>query len=111
KPAMVRQGYATWKSCMADHLARAFEVRYLCRREGPGAARRMLTVQTEQLGFRLLPVLHRQFVRYEASRDRYATFEDFFPEIVATLGRLEAVETRAPVPMGGFIDLDESNRG
>ncbi|MDB4962414.1 MAG: hypothetical protein JWP01_2413 [Myxococcales bacterium] len=86
---MRAQAYGDWTTLANESVVRALVVIYLRDRKGEVAALAELRAQ-EQLGFRWTTPLVTELRRYQAARTRYASFDAFVPELVATFERLAA---------------------
>ena len=91
---------------MSEHLARAFECRYLSIKEGKEVGQRVLGAHVE-LGFRLLPHIYEKMIEYANNRDKYQTFKQFFPQIIDTLTQLRPVKKTKQTQLGLFMGFNE----
>ena len=80
--AMRRQAYGSWQTLVKESLVRACVVRYIDAHQGSAAAV-LATSEEVSRGFIWMPGLVQRLSEYELSRDRYATLEQFMPEIIA----------------------------
>lgn len=78
---MKQQAYANWRTMMRESLVRAFEVRYADFIDGENQARKVIHYQ-ESRGFVWTGDLSKVLELYENQRDKYSSFEDYFPEII-----------------------------
>jgi hypothetical protein len=78
---MKRQAYGDWETVVNEHIVRAITTRlsYLLLDQEEGDA--ALAHETER-SFIYLPALLEQLERYEANRETYPTFADFYPELI-----------------------------
>lgn len=86
------QWYRQWKPALDEHLVRAVTVRLTAIHQGPEAAEATLAQQVEW-GFVYVPELVKALERFDGERDRYPTFEAFFPELVHAVEALQAPES------------------
>lgn len=84
---MRRQAYDNWQTAVNEHLIRAITVRLMARVLGPEDGQRALKTE-RQRGFLYIDALVDRLVEYEANRDRYPTFESFFPRLVSVFAEL-----------------------
>jgi len=87
--AMTRLAYGNWQTCVNEHLVRVNVARFTGILEGEEAKERVLLDELRR-GFVYIRDLDALMATYEAARDRYPTYRDFFPEIVALFDRLAA---------------------
>ena len=90
---MQRNGYMGWPTIMEEHVVRAVTNRLIYREIGQPAGDEELQSQRNR-GFIYIDAILEQLNVYEASRNQYPTFAEFFPEIVATFEYL--AETTIP---------------
>ena len=79
--AMKRIGYQNWQSLMYESAVRASVACYIRNSFEPEYLQRYLDEDTGK-GFVWTKELSDLLVTYETNRDKYPTFESFFPEIV-----------------------------
>ena len=79
--AMERQAYGTWMTMMRESCVRACVVRYLLEADGRPAAQAEIDRQ-HRLEFLWTGELVELLGEYEAQRERYPTFDAFFPRVV-----------------------------
>jgi hypothetical protein len=88
KDELTKQGYANWWVCVVEHLVRLGEIR-ISEAMGYRANAKMLRHDyTTNRSFIYLPHLERKIVEYESNRDKYPTFEDFFPELLGVFAKV-----------------------
>jgi hypothetical protein len=113
---MRRQAYPTWRIVLGESLVRASVVRYVSAKQGSAAAKAQADDDARK-GFLWIHDLVERYAAYEADRERYATLEDFTPEMVAFFAGYEVPrkerrdESQAPKvvrvdPSDGERDLD-----
>jgi hypothetical protein len=85
KESMQSQAYATWASVIWEHLTEAVACRLAAQKFGEAYAD--LNIVRHQKGKRwiYLNPLIEALKEYEQNRTKYATFEDFMPQIVLAL--------------------------
>lgn len=81
---MARMAYSSWQIVMYETFVRACVVRYMADVQSAAAGERQAKEERDN-GFTWVPAIAERLGTYTAHRDRYATFEDFLPEIIATL--------------------------
>nr|BAL56854.1 hypothetical conserved protein [uncultured Acetothermia bacterium] len=84
---MKNQGYGDWESCVNEHIIRAIEIRRTYREIGKEAGDRALQREKSQ-GFIYIEALSDRLRDYEAQRDRYPTFVDFYHELIKVFKEL-----------------------
>jgi len=78
---MKKQAYGDWQTVVNEHIVRAITTRLSYVLVGQEAGDAALAYETER-SFIYLPELLEQLERYEANRDTYPTFADFYPELL-----------------------------
>lgn len=81
-PAMQRIGYQKWQSLMYESVVRACVANFV-RNSFPPKYLQYYLGDEASYGFVWTKDLSEVLVRYESDRDKYPTFESFFPEFVA----------------------------
>ncbi|MGH4123505.1 MAG: DUF4932 domain-containing protein [Clostridium sp.] len=78
---MSKKAYPNWEVCVNEHIVRAVTTRlsyiYLGKQAGDNALRYEKTN-----GFYYIDGLCAKLEYYEKNRDKYASFEDFYPELI-----------------------------
>lgn len=82
RPAMERQAYKNWHTCVCEHLVRAVTTRLADRELGAAAGAAALADERRR-GFVYVEPLCRKLEEYERQRERYASLADFLPELLA----------------------------
>ena len=77
---MRRMAYGSWRSMMIESLVRASVVRYQFTHEGKEAGEKQIQEEVDS-GFLWMRKLSELLIEYEEQRDRYPTFDTFFPRI------------------------------
>ncbi|MBN2131124.1 MAG: DUF4932 domain-containing protein [Sedimentisphaerales bacterium] len=80
-PLMQRMGYQSWRALMYESAVRACVACYLRHSFEPEILQRYLDEEAG-LGFVWTKQLSDLLQTYEANRDKYPTFESFFPEFI-----------------------------
>ena len=80
--AMTEQAYGTWRIMMYESIVRACVIRYLTSTGRSTVAVTELEREKKRQ-FLWIEPLDAKLAEYERKRNEYATFEDFFPQIVA----------------------------
>ena len=83
-PAMKRIGYQSWRSLMYESAVRACVASYIRNSFEPEYLHKYLDTEAGY-GFVWTKELSNLLRTYEANRDKYPTFESFFPEFVTFL--------------------------
>lgn len=91
---MMKQGYASWKRVVNEHIVRAVVVQRMRRQQGAEAAREAQEREVEN-GFIYLPPLVEWLGEYERERSKYPRFSDFYPVL------LRVLESRAGAQASG----------
>lgn len=85
---MKKQGYGVWRTCVDEHILRATTIRLMALHVDAESASAMLQSDKDR-GFIYLDALLDALERYEARRERYPTFTDFYPELLNVLQTIE----------------------
>jgi hypothetical protein len=110
---MRSQAYGSARIMLYESLVRASTHRFLVKHGAPQEAARQLQDEVRR-GFLWTPDLSKLLADYEASRDKFKTFEAFMPRVVeffqrvateidARLAKLPQVKSITPAP-GGDVD-------
>ncbi|MDF2544165.1 MAG: hypothetical protein K0S47_3883 [Herbinix sp.] len=78
---MEAQSYPQWEICVNEHIVRAVTTRLTYLYEGDEAGDRALGYEKSQ-GFYYIEALCDSLKIYEENRDKYPTFESYYPELV-----------------------------
>jgi hypothetical protein len=103
---MDAMSYGNWETTVNEHLVRSVTTRMAYRRDGQQAGERVIETERSR-GFIYLPSLVERLAEYEASRDRYPSFADFYPQLLATfeqLSQLDIVAEFGPDRFSGTIN-------
>ncbi len=93
---MRKAGVPTWQDCVNEHIVRGVMTRLYSTEVGPEAGEKILAENRDQ-GFIYLHAVVQRLGEYEANRDRYPTFAEFFPRLVNLFGELR--QSTVPVRM------------
>jgi hypothetical protein len=117
---MKPQAYGSWPTCVNEHIIRAVNARlaYLeeSRTAGQGAAEQVLQgeIQREKSrGFFYVEALSQRLEQYEANREKFPTFADFYPELISVfreLSKAKLGEDFFSVPFAGTINGVSADR-
>lgn len=77
-------GYVNWEIALNEHILRAQNCRLRRLLSGDTAAEAQLS-QEEANGFRFIRALATKLAEYEAQRQRYPSFADFYPALLTAL--------------------------
>jgi hypothetical protein len=85
KDKMQSLSYGEWPICLNEHLVRAVTIRlaYLDNKETGKQA----LDEEERKGFIYIDCLTDRLIEYENNRDRYPTFESFYPKLLGSLDK------------------------
>jgi hypothetical protein len=78
---MEMQGYGSWEGCVNEHINRAVICRLIYQHDGESAYIEAVDSEKSR-GFRYIEPLLQALEVYEGNRDKYKSFEDFYPEII-----------------------------
>lgn len=81
---MTEQAYVEWEVTLVEHVLRAATARIVLATFGGSEAETHLTY-SEARGFKYIRPLYERLAVYEANRELYPTFADFFPELMKAL--------------------------
>jgi len=84
---MQSQAYTNWMICVNEHIVRAVTTRLTYIKLGKEVGDRVLQYEKNNGFFYIEPLLERLKI-YEENRDKYATFEDFYPELIEVFKEL-----------------------
>jgi hypothetical protein len=91
---MTKQGYASWKVVVNEHIVRAIVVRRIGWRQGDEAAREAQWREVNS-GFIYLPLFVQWLGEFDRERSKYPRFSDFYPVL------LKVLESRAGAQASG----------
>lgn len=81
KEAMAKQQYSSWKFCVNEHIVRAVAYRALYKTYGIEASEKYIDMDTK-CEFIYLKAITEKLKEYEDNRDKYPTFNDFYPKLL-----------------------------
>jgi hypothetical protein len=84
---MQQQSYTNWLTCVNEHINRAVTCRLIYLYDGEKAYRKAITREKHN-GFFYIEALDKKLQVYERNRDKYKSFDSFFPELVKVFGDL-----------------------
>lgn len=90
-------GYGTWENVINEHVISAITSRFAYRTRASAAAEAELRYH-EGRGFAYVRPLYERLQQYEAQRERYPTFTDFYPRVVDVFADLAAGASKARTP-------------
>ena len=92
--AMTRQAYNNWQIVVNESLVRASVIIYLIDNGfNKNVAANVLSSEMTNNGFLWMPELVAALRQYAACRDKYRTLNEYYPEIVHSLGKYLEAET------------------
>ena len=103
---MQANAYAQWQTVAIEHVDRAVTVRLAFRELGDAAGERALADE-RTYSFAYVEALAERLKEYEQNRDRYPTFHDFAPRLIAVFDELAARDLPPSfyeIPFGGTIN-------
>jgi hypothetical protein len=83
KDTMQSLSYGEWPICLNEHLVRAVTIR-LAYRDNKEMGKQALD-EEKRRGFLYIDCLTDRLIEYENNRDRYPTFESFYPTLLGAL--------------------------
>lgn len=88
RQAMMRQAYNNWQILINESLVRASVVVYMLDNGfGKKVAGNLITMEMMNNGFLWMPELVSALRLYSANREKYATLNDYYPEITRSLAK------------------------
>lgn len=89
KDDMAKQEYTSWKYCVNEHIVRSVAYRVLLNTFGIEKSKQYITRDTDNK-FIYINAISEKLKEYENNRDKYPTFNDFYPELIKLLKELSA---------------------
>lgn len=83
---MKKQGYNNWESIINESLVRSAVIRYLTHNSDTLSVENEIKEQVNRY-FLWVPALAELLGTYEEQREKYSTFEEFYPEIIRFFGK------------------------
>jgi hypothetical protein len=87
KEKMTKQAYTTWESCVNEHIVRAVVLRLTYIHSGKEAYDKLMDFENGN-GFSYVPSFAMRLEEYEKNRDKYKSFNEFYPELIKVLEKL-----------------------
>jgi len=109
---MKKQAYGSWETCVNEHLVRAVATRLAYHQIGKEVAEKTLLYEKTR-GFFYVEALCKRLEKYENERDKYPTFADFSPEMIAVFKELSEKKLGSEfysVPFTGTINAVVSDK-
>jgi len=78
---MRSQAYAEWQTMLCEYVVRACTIQYYKRYERPDTVERVIRYEINR-GFIGMRELNEVVSKYEDEREKYPTFESFFPRVI-----------------------------
>jgi len=91
--------YASWFAYCHEHIVRAGES-ILLEKAGFKKAAEENYKKNIRLGFTLLPFFKEKLEYYDSNKEKYATFKDFFPELLKVFTETGPVKSEKPKSIG-----------
>lgn len=88
KADMEKQAYSTWETCLNEHIVRAVVIRITDIYGTKEEADKYLKMEKERGFIYVEDIIDLLKKEYEPNRDKYKTFEDFYPQILKLLDKL-----------------------
>lgn len=89
RTAMEQQAYSTWETCLNEHIVRAVVIRITDIYGTKEEVNEYLKMEKASSFVYVEDIISLLKNEYEPNRDKYKTFEDFYPEILKLLKELE----------------------
>lgn len=84
---MSKQAYGNWESCVDEHIVRAVTTRLSYIHLGTEEGEKALKYE-KSCGFYYIEPLCEKLQYYENNRDKYLSFEEFYPELIKVFKEL-----------------------
>ncbi|WP_211142734.1 DUF4932 domain-containing protein [Clostridium aciditolerans] len=81
KDTMAKQAYGSWEYCVNEHIVRSISYRVLRNTYGTEKSEEYITMDTGRK-FIYINAISEKLKEYENNREKYPTFNDFYPELV-----------------------------
>lgn len=85
---MSKQAYSNWEICLNEHLVRAVVIRLTEIHDGRDKSLNLIDMESQNGFIYIRQLTNLLKNEYEPNRDKYPTFEDFYPEILNLLKTL-----------------------
>ncbi len=83
------QGYGNWKGVFEEHLVRVCEIEIAKMMNNEKYSKILYEDNVIKRGFKYIPYILDIIPQYEKNRDKYKTFEEFFPLIIKKLSEVK----------------------
>ena len=80
-----RSGYGDWTECVNEHFVRAMAIHLLKKCDREEWARKYLDDDL-YCGYKYIPLILEYYTYYDKNRNRYKTFDDFYPSLIKVFG-------------------------
>ncbi|GFP75265.1 DUF4932 domain-containing protein [Clostridium fungisolvens] len=87
KQAMANQQYGQWQYCVNEHIVRSVAYRNLYFYFGKNASEYYINLDTSK-NFIYINAITEKLKEYENNRDKYTTFDDFYPKLIEVFKEL-----------------------
>lgn len=87
KEKMTSLAYTNWETCVNEHIVRSVVARLNYIKYGEDTYQQVISSEKSN-GFFYIEPICKKLEQYEKNRDKYKTFEDFYPEIIAVFKEL-----------------------
>ena len=88
---MKQQAYADWEHAVNEHIIRALTSRLTSRETSPAVGAAELQ-EDKSSGFLYVDALAQRLREYENNRSKYATFADFYPQLLNVFAEAQATK-------------------
>lgn len=92
KEPMAGQSYFDWITCVYEHMVRAITIHFTEAKFGKEVSEKIFKKQELGHSFIYIDSLCKRLDEYEASRDIYKTYEEFFPKIIETFANISQAD-------------------
>lgn len=99
---MEAQAYPEWTICVNEHIVRAITARLTYIYSGQAAGDQSVANEKSK-GFYYIEPLCDSLIIYEENRDKYPTFESYYPELIKVFQKLSEQDT--PIKFDGPVNL------
>lgn len=86
---MSEQGYTNWTTCVIEHIVRLGEIRIAHALNNSVRADQIRNEYVKKRQFIYIPFLEKSIQTYEKNRDKYKSFEDYFPELLKVFQNID----------------------
>lgn len=112
KNSMTKQAYNTWEICVNEHIVRAVTARLTYIYSGKDAGDQLIENEKKQ-SFFYIEAMCESLKNYENNRDKYPTFESYYPELIQVFKDLSEqnlpdsfyqIEFTGPINLASFME-------